>query len=760
LTPKRLNLAIAGIVLTFILLSFAYSVVNPLHEATDELRHYRFIQHIVQRRSLPVQGAMSCSAQGHHPPLYYAAAALATGWIETGRDICYEPPTNPFWAHRYWDIGVDNKNQYIHGEDESFPWSGEALAAHLARIVNILIGAGVVFITYLVGRSIWPDRPYLALGGAAIVAFNPMFLYMAGAINNDIIAALAGVAVTLAAVRLMRDEEGLNWRWGFIFGALYGLALLSKFNLAAIIVTIEMVITWVAWRKKQWRQWFVVNALMVFVTLLLAGWWFARNQILYGEPTGIERLTELWGVRDPRESFELAFIELPYVWTSLWGRFGYGQIPLPSVIYNFMGVLGILSLIGLIIPVLKRDKEELAAYGPYLLILLVNVGLFFAVIFNYLLVSPAGPMGRFFFPALPSLALLMIYGLNRWLTLFPASDARQETFRGLILTAVVTTGLVLISLIALFGYLSPAYARPPDFSQAELADVSSTANEVSFEGMVTLLGYDIKQDSLSPGENLDVTLFWEVTAKPPGDFFEFIHLIDEQGLMIAQRDTHPGTGRFPSSQWQVGDRFKETITIDIPDVAYAPATGTLSVGFYAPQEGYRMGLYAPDGTLQGDALQLGQVSIVPGPANGSGENVIPNPQQQNFGGELVLLGYAYDRRQVKPGESLGITLYWQAVENEIPDYEVQLRLLDETGWIMETVQERPSSGEPSTTEWIPGEIVVDRHEIDVNSSIPPGIYRVQVALKNTADGERPMIVDEDGRWINDKLQLAELRIAP
>ena len=208
MTPKRLHLGIAGIILAFIILSLAYSVVNPLHEATDELRHYRFVQHIVQRGSLPVQGGVGCSAQGHHPPLYYAAAALVTSWIDTGRDVCYEPPTNPFWAYRYWDVGVDNKNQYLHGEDEAFPWSGEALAAHLSRLVNILIGAGVVFITYLIGRTIWPTRPYLALGGAAIVAFNPMFLYMAGAINNDVIAALAGAAVTLAAVRLMPMSKG------------------------------------------------------------------------------------------------------------------------------------------------------------------------------------------------------------------------------------------------------------------------------------------------------------------------------------------------------------------------------------------------------------------------------------------------------------------------------------------------------------------------------------------------------------------------
>ena len=554
----------------------------------------------------------------------------------------------------------------------------------------------------------------------------------------------------------MRDEAGLNWRWGIILGALYGMALLSKFNLAAIIITIELAVTWVAWRKKQWRQWFVVNLLILLITLLLAGWWFVRNQMLYGEPTGIQRLTELWGVRDPRDSLQLAFMELPYVWTSLWGRFGYGQIPLPSSIYNLLGALGIFSLIGLFIPILRRDMEEIIAYGPYLLILIANVGLFFAVIFNYLLVSPAGPMGRFFFPALPSLALLMIYGLSRWLVLLPQSNKGAESAAGRIIAASITAGFLLISLIALFGYLAPAYARPPGFDQANIVNETN----LSFDGLVTLRGYDISQDAVSPGEVLKVILFWEVTAEPPGDYFEFVHLIDEQDLMIAQRDTHPGLGLFPSSQWQPGDRFQETITIDIPDVAYTPATGTLSVGFYAPQEGYRLGVFSPDGMPQGDAVQLSQVSIVPHPQVAEEEFPIPNSQQQNFAGEILLLGYEYDQRRLVPGEPLAVTLYWQALADEIPDYEVQLRLLDETGWIMDTLQERPSSGQSSTTDWLPGEVIVDRHEIDINDSIPPGVYRVQIALKNPADGQRPMIIDKDGRWINDKLQLAELRIAP
>ena len=88
-SERRSKWAITIIVLLFILIGLAYSAVNPLHEATDELRHYRFVQHIVQRNSLPEQGKVGCSAQGHHPPLYYLLAAMATSWIDTDRDVCY-----------------------------------------------------------------------------------------------------------------------------------------------------------------------------------------------------------------------------------------------------------------------------------------------------------------------------------------------------------------------------------------------------------------------------------------------------------------------------------------------------------------------------------------------------------------------------------------------------------------------------------------------------------------------------------------------
>ena len=534
------------ILTTFLLLGFAYSAINPLHEATDELRHYRFVQHLIQRHSLPVQGeagGLDCTVQGHHPPLYYLVAALVTAGINTGRDVCYQPPINPFWDYRYWEVGRDNKNQYLHGPDEAFPWRGEALAAHLARVVNLLFGMLTVWLTWATARAIWPRRPSLAVGSAAFVAFNPMFLYMAAAINNDVVAAAAGAAVIYACVRLLHDERGLSWRWGLWLGALYGLALMSKFNLAAIIVVIEVAVTWVAWRRGQWRLWLGVNLLIVGVAGLLAGWWFVRNQLLYGEPTGFEMLTELWGVRDPRDSFRLAVSELPYAWTSLWGRFGYGQIPLPSWIYAALFGVLLASVGGYVRAGMwgrngEREKEE--SDSP-LLLLALNVAVFFAVLFNYLLVSPAGPMGRFFFPALSSLAILMFYGLTLLVhgkdeatpDKLPATNQSPVSLVTGHWRLAVTINLLMLALsfVALFGYLRPAYARPPSFA----AGISlPNPADVRFDTFVALRGYAVDTERVRPGEPVGIELYWEVLGTPPGDYLLFVHLTDaETGALVA-----------------------------------------------------------------------------------------------------------------------------------------------------------------------------------------------------------------------------------
>ncbi len=737
--------SITVVLLAFVLLAFAASVINPLHEATDELRHYRFVQHLVQLHRLPVQGEMACQAQGHHPPLFYALGALATFWIDTGRDVCYEPPTNPFWQYRYWEVGDDNKNLYLHGADEAFPWAGEALAAHIVRGLNILIGAATVFLTWLMARVIWLKRPSIALGSAAFVAFNPMFVYMSSAINNDVMAALSGTAVTFACIVLLHDKNGLSRKWGVVLGLLYGLALMSKFNLAAVGVLIGLAVTMVAWRHKQWRLWLEVALISLGVTLLVAGWWFVRNQLLYGEPTGVERLTELWGVRNPAESFGLAIYELDYTWTSLWGRFGYGQVPLPDPIYSGLRWLVGLGLLGLLVPFLRRQWSDLRDLGPSLLILAVDVMLLFGVLFNYLLISPAGAMGRFFFPALPALAILTFYGFSRWADWQAGAKGEKGA------SWLVAGGLALLTLIALGIFLQPAFARPASFS-ADTAVPNPT--NAQFDSFVILRGFDINTETVQPGDVLQLDLYWEVTGQPPGNYLMFLHLIDENGLMVVQRDTHPGLGNFPSSQWRPGDRFVDSVRLHLPETMYAPGEATLSLGLYAP-DAYRLGITAENSAGLGDALPLATINLQPA----AGET--PNPLQQNFNDLLQLVGYEYNGRLFQPGDDLEVTLYWQALQPLAADYLVEVQLCEEpcADW-MKPLATAVRPLQPPTTSWQTGKTVSDT----VTITIPPGITAdnafIHVALIDPMTKEPQNVLADDGHILEDRLLLARVRVVP
>ncbi|HEC21650.1 MAG TPA: DUF2142 domain-containing protein, partial [Chloroflexi bacterium] len=409
----------AFVVATYLALGVVFSVVNPIHEATDELRHYRYVRYIADYGRLPVQSAGEGNAQAHHPPLYYATAALASFWVHPA-DPLGDPLSNPQWGFRNWEVGTDNKNLYLHGPDEAWPYRDEALAAHLARWVTLLWGAGAVALTYALGRVLLPEQEPVAVTAAMLVALNPMFLYLGAAVNNDVPAALIGAAITYVALIIVRD--GLTMRRIIALGVLYGLASLVKFNLVAMLGVIEAGLFLGLLvpsggggpengHPSRWRAFLRANVIILGLTLLISGWWYVRNTILYGEPTGFLRLTEIWGVRDPRAGVRLAGRELRYAWTSLWGRFGYGQIPLPDSLYIAVAVLCGLGLLGLI-AYLVRERCALSParwgmFGLLMMAVLVN----FAVLYAYITISPAGAMGRFFFPGLPAFATLIAVGL-------------------------------------------------------------------------------------------------------------------------------------------------------------------------------------------------------------------------------------------------------------------------------------------------------------------------------------------------------------
>jgi hypothetical protein len=101
---------------------------------------------------------------------------------------------------------------------------------------------------------------------------------------------------------------------------------------------------------------------------------------------------------------------------------------------------------------------------------------------------------------------------------------------------------------------------------------------------------------LRPGEALALRSFWLVEEPFAEDFFIFVHLLDAAGNRVAQRDTPPWQGRFPTTTWRPG-----TLVVDVNDL-YLPPTlppgeYRLVIGMYHPTTFAR-----PPATLDGAPL--------------------------------------------------------------------------------------------------------------------------------------------------------------
>jgi len=320
-TPKPAHRNLLGwwLLLVFILAGIN-SVINPLFEPPDELQHYQYVRYLVDERKLPVQEIDGPITQSHQPPLYYLLGAFLVGSIHDPQTL---PERNPFWAYsRADEVSPDNKRQFIPSAADAFPYAGAALVVHILRFGSVLMALGSTIAIWLLASYLWPGNNGRIMLMLAISVLNPMFLYMAGAVNNDnLIIMLGAVLLWVVAARAIPgefkwgDTVWLGWIWGAaLLAKLSGLALASAWGTALLLT---------AWNKRDARFFFSRLLVISGLALIVSGWWFAHNWQVYGEPFALETMLSVWGSRPPMDVNLANFWgDVTYAWTNLWGRFG------------------------------------------------------------------------------------------------------------------------------------------------------------------------------------------------------------------------------------------------------------------------------------------------------------------------------------------------------------------------------------------------------------------------------------------------------
>ena len=115
-----------------------------------------------------------------------------------------------------------------------------------------------------------------------------------------------------------------------------------------------------------------------------------------------------------------------------------------------------------------------------------------------------------------------------------------------------------------------------------------------------------------------------------------------------------------------------------------------------------------------------------------------------------------DRRVVRPGEAIHLTLYWQALVPMEKDYSVFVHVVGVEDQVWARSDQWPDQGTDPTSIWELDEIVEDEHDLVLGETTPPGFYDVKIGIHDR--GERLPTLAEDGRWASNRVALCKIRV--
>jgi 4-amino-4-deoxy-L-arabinose transferase-like glycosyltransferase len=740
----------ALIVLAFLALGILYALSTPVFEASDEIFHYPVVKYIADGRGLPVQDPAVEAAweqEGSQPPLYYALAALATAWIDTDDMDAIR------WRNPLSNIGrpasPGNKNLVIHTSAEAFPWRGSVLAVHIIRLLSLLLQTGTVYLTYLISREVWPEREELAALAAALVAFNPMFLFIAGSVNNDNLIVPLATLVLYLLIRTLREGWGERPRTTddgpypdgamgikpgrlLFLGVLLGLAALTKLSGLGLLLLTAVVLTVVAARRRAWRAWVRWGLILTAVVAVIAGWWYVRNERLYGDPTGLNAMLDIAGRRGSMPTWRTLLAEFQGFRMSFWGVFGGFTIVAPDwvyAIYNGLVIAGIMGW-GALVWRMRRRKSEGGGWGAGQVVMLLSLALWVVVVWVSLIrwtSQTLASQGRLIFPAIAAAATLLACGLVGW----AAGRWRTTIAWGL------GTGLFALAALLPFLVIRPAYAKPPLLS-AQQVPASAVPADVVFGGTLRLLAHELPQDAVRPGEELPVVAYWQSAAATERDLSVYAQLWaqgKENLTLVGFTASYPGLGAYPTSLLKPGDVVKDVYRVPVEISATAPSLLQVHLGLFEYGGKDEGALPSVDGAGRPASGLVGTVRLLP---REPARFAISHPLSVDLGGQAALLGYDLSSDQVQAGEAITLTLYWQALERMGDDYKVFVHLVGPAPEeaIAAQSDKMPLDGLWPTWAWEPGYPVRDEYRLELPADLPPGRYELRAGLYRPGDGWR------------------------
>ncbi|MFQ5422323.1 MAG: hypothetical protein ACE5EY_18400, partial [Anaerolineae bacterium] len=405
--------------------------------------------------------------------------------------------------------------------------------------------------------------------------------------------------------------------------------------------------------------------------------------------------------------------------------------------YWFTGGIMLLAVVGLLGRLRQwrhtHQPVQLAVHAGWLLIMYISL-------IRWIRQLRATEQGRLLYPAIASIAILLIWGMS---TLPYRQWLKRISVGGL---AVWTAVLPFITILPAFAHPDPLPASTP------IPDPQA----IVFGDSIRLRGYALSQPAVQVGESLTLDLYWQAERPINDSYTVAVHLLDAAGQVVAQLDTIPYNGRFSTTVWPVGRMFKDSYTLPPLAETAVPGQGTILVKLYPWRQTAKKLPVTVHDTPVGDTVHLTQFKIDPPP-------VTYQPAYETavtFATVAELFGFDAPI-SATAGQSIPLTLYWQAVQPDGNNYTVFVHLLDAEGALVTQADGMPQNGRFPTSIWASGEQIADQHLLQLPEELAPGVYQIVTGLYDGQNGRRLPAYQTDGNSLpNDAVNLHKITINP
>ena len=126
--------------------------------------------------------------------------------------------------------------------------------------------------------------------------------------------------------------------------------------------------------------------------------------------------------------------------------------------------------------------------------------------------------------------------------------------------------------------------------------------------------------------------------------------------------------------------------------------------------------------------------------------------------EVHLHGYTISQDDLSAGDTIFVTLYWQALQQTSEDYEVFVQILDEQGQVVGATHDFPYNGMYRSRIWETDEVTATHHWLKLSDELPVGRYTLRTGLYRMLYNEPLYVEGASANANHDAVLAQDLRV--